>query len=299
MVGDELRNRGHKVEVINAAVPGHNSTDSLGKLLTDIWLLDPDLVFLCHTWNDVKYFSALIPANPYRGLPPLEPVSWEIDWRLHPAGLDRLLSVSSIYRWIRVALIQFLITEEGRNIQVHQAVPGVLDRTSQRSDAPEQPDESRNSKPAGPRQFALNLRLIAALIREIGAELVLCRQARLESGSGTTGMSVENYAFRNTQLSLAELERAFATSNEAIDSLAVEEDLEVVDIHAALSSEARFFHDGIHFSPEGSHAVSVFVADALEDNLRDMAGAAVPAAINRSPESRSQRSLRSGSSEER
>jgi lysophospholipase L1-like esterase len=259
MVGHELEQRGHKVEIINAGVPGHDSTDSLAKLITDIWPLKPDLIFLCHTWNDVKYFSRLTPADPYRGLPPLEPTPREIDWRLHPTGLDGLLSASSLYRTIRVALIEFLVSEEGRQRQLWRRGGGGQRRV-----------DWMNNEATGPRQFALNLRTIAALSREIGAQLVLCRQALLEYGAGATGKSVEEYALRNTRLTLPELKRAFEISNRAINALADEEDLKLVDMHAALASEARFFHDSIHFSHEGSRAVSVVVADALEDNLRTL-----------------------------
>jgi len=75
MAGDELRGRGREIEVISAGVPGHGSTDSLAKLLTDIWGLAPDIVFFCQAWNGIKSFTRLSPALPYRGRPPEEPVS--------------------------------------------------------------------------------------------------------------------------------------------------------------------------------------------------------------------------------
>ena len=55
MLGEELRRRGHDVDVINAGVPGHDTTRSLVKLLTDIWTLEPDVIVLCQAWNDIKY----------------------------------------------------------------------------------------------------------------------------------------------------------------------------------------------------------------------------------------------------
>ena len=122
----------------------------------------------------------------------------------------------------------------------------------------------------GPQQFTLNLRLVLALTREIGAELILCRQVRLESGSGTTGVSVEEYSMRNTHLTLPELERAYAISNAILTSLPAEVGLELVDMHTALKSDPRYFHDGIHFSPEGSRAASVFVADIIQNRLRNV-----------------------------
>lgn len=252
MVGDELRQRGHSVDVLNVGVAGHDSVDSLVKLVADVWTLSPDIIFLCNTWNDIKYFYRLGPLSPYRNLPPAEPVSWNKDWRLYPQGLDRLLMASSIYRFFRVAIIDFLITGEGRRT-------GKRERSFQTN--------SLSIDQPGPRQFALNLRLIYELAQHIGAELVVCRQARLEAGAGTTGMPVEEYVRRNVGISLSQLERAYRIADEIIDTLAVETGVEVVDMHAGLQSKAEFFYDGVHFNPKGSRAVSIIIADALEDNL--------------------------------
>ncbi|MCZ6771139.1 MAG: hypothetical protein O7G83_04000, partial [Proteobacteria bacterium] len=79
IVGDLLKGQGRDVEVLNAAVPGYSSTHAQAALLTDLWILQPDIVFMCSAWNDVKYFARLNPAAPFRGLPPIEPISWRKD----------------------------------------------------------------------------------------------------------------------------------------------------------------------------------------------------------------------------
>ena len=248
LVGSELERRGYDVEVINVGVPGHNSVDSLAKLIGDVWTLSPDIVFVCHTWNDIKFFSRLTPQSPYRELPPPESVTWEKDWRLFPEGLDRWLTVSSIYRLCRVTLIELMFSEEGRLTQTTQ-------------------HEALSSESLGVRQFALNLRLIHALTQQIGAEMVVAKQAYLESGVGTSGKRVEQYAQRNLLMTLAQRDKCYQLCNEVIDRLAGD-GVEVVDMHAALGSKPEYFYDGIHFSPAGSQAVSLVVADVLEDNLQ-------------------------------
>ena len=255
LVGEELRSRGIDVEVINAGVPSHNTSDALHKLATDLWMLAPDIVFVCNTWNDVKHFSRMATGEPYRRLPPLEPTPHNIDWRLYPRGIDKMLSVSSLYRTARIRLLSLVVTEEGtwRSFRL----PDVAEKPAHWA-APDAP---------GPRQFALNLRLILAISREIGADLMLCRQARLSAGAGSTGMTLEEYVMRNTRLTLPEIEAAFATSDQIIFSLGEERDVDVVDMHAFLNGAGEYFHDGIHFSPSGSQAVSPAIADAIQRRL--------------------------------
>jgi lysophospholipase L1-like esterase len=255
LVGKELRNRGIDVEVINAGVPSHNTNDALHKLATDLWMLTPDIVFVCNTWNDAKHFSRMATGEPYRRLPPLEPMPHNVDWRLYPQGLDKMLSVSSFYRMIRIRLLSLLVTEEGTW------------RSFRLVDMAEKPTNWAALDSPGPRQFALNLRLILAITREIAAELMICRQARLSAGVGTSGMTVDEYVRRNTSLSLPEIEAAFTTSDQIITSLGQEQDVDVVDMQGVLKGAGEYFHDGIHFSPLGSQVVSAAVADAIQRRL--------------------------------
>jgi hypothetical protein len=82
----KLRESGYDIEAINAGVPGYNSTDALAVLLTDLWVLQPDIIFACHSWNDLKFFRRVGPGAPYRGLPPQNPLPWQLDWRIYPTG---------------------------------------------------------------------------------------------------------------------------------------------------------------------------------------------------------------------
>ena len=58
-----LQNKGVNAEVINAGVAGNASCDSLGRFYTEIWMLKPDYVVICHAWNDIKYFKNLSPEK--------------------------------------------------------------------------------------------------------------------------------------------------------------------------------------------------------------------------------------------
>lgn len=50
-----------KFEVINAGVPSYTTYDSLVNLMTRIIDYSPDIIIICHEWNDVRYFRYLTP----------------------------------------------------------------------------------------------------------------------------------------------------------------------------------------------------------------------------------------------
>lgn len=257
-VGANLGRRDYDVEIINGGVPGHTSTDSLTKLLTDIWSLQPDIVFVCNGWNDIKYFNRLSPEWPYRGLPPREARSWRRDWRIYPSGLDRYLSVSAIYRQFRWGIAQLLYDEEGG-----------ARRKNTRTDLTRSGD-------LGHRQFHLNIALAIELARRIGARPVLCKQAHMVTAAGDGKGQIEgrNYARRILNRSPAEAIAAFTIAHDVIDNLARREKVPVVDMHKALSGQQAYFVDGIHFSHAGSDAAAKLVSEALEPLLADLAGRA-------------------------
>ena len=248
MMGAELRSRRHDVEVINAGVPHHDSADSLGKFLTDIWTLEPDIVFACSAWNDIKYFSWLTPEEPYARLPPTTPRSWRPDWRIYPSGLDRVLTVSAIYRHFRWGLGQLLYADEGGTLARRPAAP-----------------QSRIGG-WGPRQYRLNLALAASLARQIGAELVLCKQARLlvAGGTGPSQDRARDYGLRNVRLPPEELIRALEACDRIVEEVATESSLAVIDMHAVLSGRPEIFSDAIHFSRAGAREAALLAAGALE-----------------------------------
>ena len=57
------------MEVINAGVPGHSSSDALGRFITELHTFQPNYAVLSNAWNDIKYFDSREPilrvARPY------------------------------------------------------------------------------------------------------------------------------------------------------------------------------------------------------------------------------------------
>lgn len=254
--GELLRGRGLDVDTINAGVPGYNSTDGLAVLLTDLWVLRPDVVFACHGWNDFKYYSRVGPGAPYRGLPPKKPLPWLLDWRTHPRGLDNLMTASALYRHFRWGLAQFLFHEEG------------LHAFSAYSRDPDDPNLSL-AQSWGPRQYAMNLELMATLAKQLDVTLVLCRQAYLRAGTTKSGADALEYALGALEFKSAdEFEQAYDGIRATVADVARRHQLTIIDMHAPLATQPAYFWDAVHFTPEGSRAAAAVAAEGLEPLIR-------------------------------
>lgn len=244
--GELLRATGLDVDVVNAGVPGHTSVDSLSKLTTDLWTLAPDVVFICHGWNDVKYFPRIAPARPYRELPPAAPLTLAADWRLYPRGLDRWLSASSIYRMLRVQLLAGVVTEEGHDLWL----------------GPREVSDAELG-PMGPQQLRLNLSLLVQAAAEVGARAALCKQAFLREGRSGTGVDVRDYIRRNSGLTLRRFDQAFAAADAAVVRVGEDHRVAVLDMRGPLAARSEHFVDAVHFGMEGSEAAARVVAGWL------------------------------------
>ena len=164
LVEKGLRESGHKeIECINAGVPGHASWDSLGRLYSEIWMFEPDYIFVYHSWNDIKYFRWLsLDESLLRSYRPASIVSKDLmvgnPFMYYTGPIDRFFCFSQLYvrlRWRYWSWKLGLIGPEGL-IRIH-------DR--QISDESDYPGKISNW---GTRQFELNLRLICDAAGTLG-----------------------------------------------------------------------------------------------------------------------------------
>lgn len=120
--------------------------------------------------------------------------------------------------------------------------------------------------PWGPKQYLLNLELIAKVASFVGAELVLCNQAHLaiKNGAGSGQERGEKYASTILKLPHEETMRAFDAVYQSVDKVAENRGSLVVDMNEALSGRSEYFRDGIHFSLAGSQAAAALVTTAIE-----------------------------------
>ena len=243
IVGENLRRDGRKVDVINAGVPNHQTGDSLGKLVTDLWMVEPEVIVVCSAWNDIKYFSELSPELPYRDA--AKPWSGR-DPRINPRGIDRLLCYSALYRIGHNRLITMLygVGDEGEKLR----------------------EPIGKVSPYAVRQYGLNLQAICDFGRNIGAEVVLCKQARLPMADSPASQR-QRIPYEFVGLPHDELIEAFDSCDRVIEQVAAEKGCRVIDMHGPLSGKPDYFADHIHFSAEGSHVAAELVAEALKPSL--------------------------------
>ncbi|MEJ2313167.1 MAG: hypothetical protein P8Y11_12275, partial [Gemmatimonadales bacterium] len=245
-------------EVINAAVPGHASWDSLGRLFSEIWMFEPDYILVYHCWNDLKYFVRLGPERSllrvYRPKRTEEGAYLVENPFLYDRGwLDRILLHSQLYVRLRE---RWLLRQMGEV---------TLEGLAPDSDYARVETDGRSW---GRRQFALNLRLLADAAREAGARPVLVTQARLVAASNGP-RERERIAYDMVGMNHDRLVRGFAACDEAVFEVAGEKQIDVIDASSALTGNSAYFEDHVHTTGAGSRALAETVALHLGRILSD------------------------------
>ncbi|HOY10836.1 MAG TPA: hypothetical protein PLB05_12295, partial [Candidatus Omnitrophota bacterium] len=142
LVEAKLQQRGvSNAEVINAAVSGNASFDSIGQLWSEGHHFSPDFVVLCNMWNDMKYFresDTLLRIMEFRNTP----VDPRIEY-YNPVD-QYLCRISKMYIFFRALLYKKDIGMEGKRTK------GVL---------------SDKISPRALKQYKLNLELFVDLVR--------------------------------------------------------------------------------------------------------------------------------------
>jgi GDSL-like Lipase/Acylhydrolase family len=260
LVHEQLQARGYKqVEIINAATPGHATWDSLGRLYSEIWIFEPDYIVVYHAWNDLKYFGWLTPEKSLlRGSrpPPTAQGSNLVDnpFMYYTGPLDRLLSHSQLYTRLRWRYQSWQLGAIG--------LEGLI-RPGGTQQSPPSPNPYVGSySPWGPRQFALNLRLIADAARDIGATPIFLTEARLVAASNSEA-DRQRIGYSSVNLSHEAIVRALAECDKAILAVAQEKGAPVLDLSRMFTGHSELFYDHVHTTPEGSAAIAKAVADFL------------------------------------
>jgi hypothetical protein len=260
------------VEIINAATPGHATWDALGRLYSEIWMFEPDYVVVYEAWNDIRYFTWLSPDRSLlRGYPP-ERVAKDgnlVDnpFMYYTGPLDRLLSHSQLYTRLRWRYQAWGLGSMG--------FEGVINPAGGDQSGTSQPSYADSYGPYGPRQYALNLSLIADAARGIGAIPLFFTQARLVAPFNTEA-DRQKIGYELVNLSHEALIRALADCDKAIFAMAKTKAVPVLDLSKMFTGRTELFYDHVHTTPAGSQAIAKAVADFLQ-HILDQSRATVSA----------------------
>jgi hypothetical protein len=248
-VGDLLRARGLSVEVINGATPGHQSADSVGKLVTDFWRFRPDHVVVIHAWNDIKYFSLV--GEQRSLMDAVEP--FRAEFLTSPSWLDDVLCTSACWRAARGSLLPRLLGLR----------PLLEGGSADRSDKP------GVIQPLAVEQYRLDLRTLCDVCRNIGANPILCIQPRLpvaDPAKRAEHATLIRYDYAG--LDHDQLLRAFSVCDDVVREVGEEKRAHVVETTATLTGVREYFGDHIHLTPVGCDAMAAALATSLEPVLR-------------------------------
>lgn len=248
LTGKELEERGIDVEVMNGAVTGSTSADSLGRFYGELWRYHPDYVVICLAWNDLKllrYFrqgrTLLRSTRPYQaGQDPRQ---------IYNNALDRTLSrTSQVYVRLRTRYYDWKI-------------PSGTEGAIEESNLHDTFDPDLLS------QFGMNLRLLVDAVRRAGGTPVLVTQPTLVV-EDTPEAIRQRIKYGYIGLTHDALIEALAECREIAVRIGEEENLPVIDAYAEMSGRPAFFHDHVHVSPAGSEAIARIVAEGLAPFLR-------------------------------
>ena len=238
------------VEVINAGIIAHTALESVGRLFTEGYALEPDYVLIYNAWNDIKYFSSHKTA-----LRTLRPSLQGFDPRIHYGSIvDRwFCEWSQLYTVLRRAYYKtkLKIGKEGmKKAGDTQHSIGTLN-------------------PNGFRQYQLAMELFIDLARNIGAEPILMTQARLVYGSNQLSPQKQKRVdYHHVGLSHDALVETFDRLDSIVRSVSAKKEAMLIDASAHLSGKDWAFDDHVHVLPKGSDALAQFVADHLHSVLR-------------------------------
>jgi len=244
LAGARLRERGHpEVEVINAGVPGHASADSLGRLTTQIWMLEPDYVLLVQGWNDLKLLGRLDPDHPL--LDRVAPFDPRADPFQNDRGfLDRLLLHSQVYSKLRT---RYFLS------RVQPGTEGV---------AGEAREGAGRDWTWGEKQFRLDLVLLEEACRAIGARPVFVTEASLATADASEEAR-RRIQYDYVGFDHPTLVRAYTLFNDAVRAVARERGVPLLDLDRSLSGRLELFADHVHTTAAGSQAYAEETAGFL------------------------------------
>jgi lysophospholipase L1-like esterase len=240
----QARFPGRKIEVLNAGVNGWSTAHSLTHFLFDGLALEPDLVIVHHSVNDlsVNFHGEPLPdySNKY-GLP-----EWDPRPEARAAALDGLLGWSQAYLFLRLGANRLFPRSRQVEVAPYPAERGL----------PAAPFYRRNLESVCAVAAAQGIRVVLTLppediLRRYDATLVtqLGLGGRLQVPDGPT------------------LRRFHGDYLAIVREVAASRGVLLVDADRAMSGRAELFVDTCHTTAAGSELLARLFAEALEPLL--------------------------------
>jgi lysophospholipase L1-like esterase len=246
-VAERLRERTGSggIEFINAALSGYTTFESYGRLWSRLRFYQPDIVVVCHAWNEMYYFDH---ADDMRTWRRLRDGSWGFhrtpgNWASRePLWVDRLIWPSQLLTRVRLVLTR----------------PDEAERSARKRELTTDFDTS------GVDIFRTNLRLFRDSAPALGAQVFVAKQPTLIV-DGLPASERERCRYHYHGFDHDTHVDAFRRLYAVIDEEIAPD--RVIDL-TSLSGVPEYFEDHIHPTPRGSEKIAEVVADALLPTVR-------------------------------
>jgi len=231
-----------RIEFINAALGGYSTFESYGRLWSRIRFYAPDIVVVYHGWNEIYYFRRVDQIAEWRTLPD---GSWGLESAepvtvYEPRWYDWLVRPSQLLTKVRLRLSTPVAGEARAGAFATELAHGFDSRA--------------------PEIFRSNLRLIRATTEQMGAQLLVGKQATLI----VPGLPEPERKRCRIDLHRMDFDthvRAFQAIYRVIDQEIPRD--RIVDV-TPLSGIPENFYDHIHPTPLGAERTAAIMARAIE-----------------------------------
>ena len=230
------------VEVINLGLPGYSLSQSKANYLFTGRALNPHLVLVYHTWNDMKFFREAEEGNPgVRGPYHRPRPAWHY-WVRHSQLVRRFRNVRQSHR-------QYMVENKYTSLEL----------SDNRANAPVVDDALR--------WFERNFRDVARFVRADRRLPVLLTQATLVKSTNKDGHEIRRHInFDSQGMTFPILLQTWKRCNTIIESVAKQEDAVFVDVQENVPADKLHLRDHVHLTDKGTEAVARIVAETLVEN---------------------------------
>lgn len=248
--------KGYDVSVVNAGVPGFDTSQSIGNLALRVMPLKPDVVVIYHAYNDLKAVSPHVPFSPDYSHIHAKPFGWHVESGM----LNSLLESSMFYVRMR------------NKKNVSDKAIALLNQEATRM--PVVPELAVNT-------YEQHMRALIGIARSGGAQVIVPSFATLHDPSLdylskdiVSGLSprrkqeLPSLLYYTPGLTINGTLQGVRRYNEAARLVAEELGAHWVDTADMFGYKEEYFADRVHFSREGAQYFAEILAPVALDILR-------------------------------
>ncbi len=246
----ELKSRGYNVDVINDGVGSWTSWESLVSFEFRVQYLEPDIIILYHSVNDILP-RMVWPPEAYRGdnsgastpiimpMPSIFEYSTLIRYFMIRTGLVK--SHSSMDRHVAAPAKTFYLSEFVRQKRAHTYPEGIFKKVSAKE------------------MFATNKPVYFRRNIENNIELARYRNTKTVLATFAYSPDFPDFPFASSEEFIA----AHSEMNEVLKDIARETGANLFDFAKVFPTDKRYYTDGVHVNSEGSALKAKLFADYL------------------------------------